>query len=149
MKQKENELAIIISKVSNERKFRRVREFSLRALASQRHGIRIENENEMKRKEEERIQKEMENKIREKQELIESALKVDSKWLHSDSKTSFLHFNEKKKLSALQKHTGFGANKPAPMLRLHQKSWRLQIFDEEDGIPLTEDGAAEVSFFII
>jgi hypothetical protein len=91
--------AELIGKISFERINRRCRDWSLRALETQRHGHRLEQD-ERDRIEAERIQKEAEEKLRfENEEIVRKALSIDTKLLAEDRRKDmaryikFIYFN--------------------------------------------------------
>lgn len=84
--------AELICKITFERINRRCREWSLRALETQRHGHRLEQD-ERDRIEAQRVQKESQEKLRlESEEIVRKALTIDTKILAEDRRKDLIRY---------------------------------------------------------
>lgn len=144
LRKKEQTLSEILWVVSKERKYRRTREFALRALAHQRAGLKREFQAAEKAETERKRQEVIALKEKQRKELIHKALQKQDKWNQAEQVAMEKKLENRFLFSEVQLHTGFGANRPAPIARQYSLTWRLKNFDE-DGIAITEEGANIVS----
>lgn len=144
LRQRERSLAEIIYKVAHERKNRRARDFALRALEMQRHGVRVEKDEEEKRQALEQRKIQLALKEKEHREMIKAAMDVDSKWRAEDRAADIKRLDVRMHLTHVETHLGFGNehNPRAPMLRKKATSWKLHHYDEH-GHALTKQGSMQ------
>eukprot|EP01034_Spumella_vulgaris_P029800 gene29800-36906_t len=139
-RQNEKDLAEIIWRIAGERRLRRCREFAMRALKTQREGLKREAQERERLAAEERRQQELLAKQRAHASLMQSALQSEEKWTRNEASLADKLLDRRMNYSETQLHMGYGKARPAPKKRQHNMTWRLDNFDE-DGIAVTEDGA--------
>lgn len=144
LRKKEQSLAEILWVVAKERKYRRTREFALRALTHQRAGLKREFQAAEAAETERKRQEALELKEREKRELVNKALQKQEKWTKAEQVAMEKKLENRFLFSQVQLHTGFNNKRPAPIARQTTTTWRLKNFDD-DGVAITEEGANIVS----
>jgi hypothetical protein len=140
----EEELAIIVMQVAKERKYRRLREFSIKVVELQRSGLRKEEDSRQSIKRKLLQNSENERIKQEREQLNDKAMSNDYKWLMNDRDSTSESLEKRKTYTMLKYHLGFDESKnPPPQVR-RKKTWRLEDFDSS-GLPLTEAAANKVS----
>ena len=143
MKKKEQEFGEIISRISKERLYRRAKDFSLRALALQRNGLRIERDKQEKEELDNKNRIEMERKNNSYEKLVTNAMSVDKKWLLEDRSSDFKRLDSRETYTFMKYNIPFNEKtNQAPTLRQHPMSWQLADFDKN--IPISAEGAYKV-----
>lgn len=149
--------------------YRRLREFALRALAAQRHGLRIEQDIAASQSTtQSRIQDKKDGQ-KQLDDIIQKSLATDPKWIQEvfsvkilfcDIPLSFTSshlFKQERTSNAkqldqrltygfLRTEAIYEDSNPAPKTREHPLTWRAADFTPE-GVPVTLQGAAKVVTF--
>ena len=143
LKVREERLGELLSKLAKERVRRRTREFSQRALDTQRKGQRLERE-ELERLEAERMAKIHLATIKASNiAFMGKAMAVDEKWMIQELTADAKEHARQVHNASLNYHVGFSAVNPAPREREHPYSWRLKPC-LEDGTPLSPEAVVRV-----
>lgn len=142
----EKGLATMVSKVAKERTYRRLREFAMQAINSQKSGIKVEDDEKeailiKMKQEEELLQKKKEREL-----LNEQALAVDEKWFDNDEMTTRKDLDKRRAYTLLKFHLGYDGEKTLAPTARKRRTWRLQDFDSA-GLPLNASAANKVSVY--
>jgi hypothetical protein len=146
----EQSLSTIIMQVAQERKYRRLKEFALKAVETQRLGLKREAAQREQKQFTQFKTDTIEKKKQDQQDLLNEAMKVDEKWKENERLHTDEELQKRLVFAKLQFHPGYSKEHPPPVKRQHRKTWRLANFDEH-GMPLTLDASNKVkspSFFM-
>ena len=142
LRNREQQLAKLIGKISKERVNRRTKEFAIRAISTQRLGHRHEMEDKERKaleikNEETRLDKERKNN-----DMLTAAGAVEKKWRGENKVREEKDLSIRVHTSNLNYHLGYTRENPAPVTREHPSSWNYAHY-LEDGTPMSPVAAKE------
>jgi uncharacterized protein YwgA len=142
LRRREQLIGQLFFNMAKERVRRRVKEFAVKSLETQRSGERLERE-----KEERRVLTMMKEAKRVEDEKIyhstmKKSMAVDAKWVNETLVAENKVLGKKVHLAAMNYHMGFSRENPAPLTREHPHSWKHAHF-APDGTPLSPEGALQ------
>jgi hypothetical protein len=140
LRRREQLVGDLVVNMAHERVRRRVRDFGIKSLETQRRGLRLEREAEEARvvarlKEAKRLADEEQYRV-----TMAGAMAVDQKWVDETLRAENKVLGKKVHLASMNYHPGFTAETPASTRREHPHSWKPAHF-ELDGTPVSAEGA--------
>ena len=112
LRSEEDLRALLFCRVSSERHRRRVRDFSIRALETQRLGMKKEKELQARRQAEEQRRQELSNQKKKKGKMLNDAMNLDSKWKAEETNAMLKKKTENYEYSQLKYHAPYTMENP-------------------------------------
>ena len=144
IRSKEQQLSSLLFTISKEMCLRRVREWALGALETQRAGLKKERDRTDQLERQRQQDSALQGKQQEKYKMINAAMDKDIKWVLDDRHSELKRLQKRAEYASVQLHVGYSLNSLPSKTRLHPKTWRLNDFDDA-GLPISTTGASQVS----
>lgn len=142
LRRREQLIGELMYNLAEERVRRRVKEFAVKSLETQRRGLRLERDAE-----EARMMAALKESKRESDEAayrvtMKAAMAVNEKWINETLVSENKVLGKKVHLASMNYHPGFTRENPATTTLEHPHSWKHAHFTP-DGTPLSPEGALQ------